>query len=399
MQHLANDRFKLMTKTETIRIKGIHFETNDPVEVEITDGIISSISNTDDNGTKNSNLYIAPGLIDNQVNGYKGVDFSDENFSPEQMIKAAEAIWKDGVTSFVPTLITNSHDNLIRNFKLLAESLEFPMLRLSVPGFHLEGPYISSEEGFYGCHPVMHIRNPSWNEFAEYQTAANGNIIQITISPEIEGAIEFIKLCTQNGIVVSLGHTNASAEIINLAVRNGARLSTHLGNGCANMIHRHNNPLWPQLANDLLTPSVIADGHHLLPEEIQVFYKVKGPDNMILTSDVNHLIGMTPGKYIFLGSEVVYTDDGLVKNPKLNCLAGASLPLRTGVETMMNYTGCSLGEAIKMVSGNVAHIYDLKDRGILAPGKRADIILFELNDNQLIIKKTFLSGELVYATG
>jgi len=259
-----------MSKIETIKIKGIHFETNVPVEIEIAGGIISGISNIDEPAGKSENLFVAPGLIDNQVNGYKGVDFSDGDFSPDQMIKAAEAIWKDGVTSFVPTLITNSRDNLIRNFKLLAESLEDTRVRLSVPGFHLEGPYISSEEGFYGCHPVSHIRKPSWEEFTEYQRAAGGNIIQVTLSPEIEGAIEFIKLCTQNGIIVSLGHTNASAEIINLAVKNGARLSTHLGNGCANMIHRHNNPLWPQLANDLLTPSIIADGHHLLPEEIRV---------------------------------------------------------------------------------------------------------------------------------
>ncbi len=115
--------------------------------------------------------------------------------------------------------------------------------------------------------------------------------------------------------MVAIGHTNASADQISQAVDNGARLSTHLGNGCANLIHRHMNPLWPQMANDHLTPSIIADGHHLLPEEVQVFYKIKGPHNIILTSDVTHLIGMTPGKYMFLGSEIVYTDDGLIKNP------------------------------------------------------------------------------------
>ena len=109
--------------------------------------------------------------------------------------------------------------------------------------------------------------------------------------------------------------------------------------------------LWPQLANDLLTPSIIADGHHLLPEEVQVFYKVKGPHNIILTSDVTHLIGMTPGKYIFLGSEVVLTDEGLIENPVLNCLAGASMPLRTGVGNAMRFTGCTLGEAVNMASG------------------------------------------------
>jgi N-acetylglucosamine-6-phosphate deacetylase len=142
-------------------------------------------------------------------------------------------------------------------------------------------------------------------------------------------------------------------------------------------------------------PSIIADGHHLLPEEIQVFYKVKGPNNMILTSDVTHLIGMTPGKYIFLGSEVVLTDEGLIKNPVLNCLAGASIPLRTGVVNVMKYTGCTLGEAIKMASGNIARIYNLSDRGQLSVGKRADLIVFEKDDNNIKIKQVWVKGQKV----
>jgi N-acetylglucosamine-6-phosphate deacetylase len=265
----------------------------------------------------------------------------------------------------------------------------------SVVGFHLEGPYISPEDGFYGCHPSAFIRKPLWDEFAQYQEAAGGNIRQVTVSPEIDGCLEFIEKCTHHNVIVAIGHTNASAEQIKKAVDHGARLSTHLGNGCANLIDRHRNPLWPQLANDLLVPSIIADGHHLLPEEVQVFYKVKGSDKIILTSDVNHLIGMPPGKYVYLGSEVVYTDDGLVKNPVLNCLAGASMPLRTGVGNVIKFTGCSLGEAINMASVNIARIYNLSDRGSLAPGKRADLILFELEGSKLVIKQTLVNGRNV----
>ena len=244
------------------------------------------------------------------------------------MKMAVEAIRKDGVTSFFPTVITGSHENLLIAFGNLAEAMKDEEVRRSVPGFHLEGPYISPEEGFYGCHPAEYIRKPSWREFCELQDAARGNIRQVTIAPEVEGAQEFIRLCVLNNIIVAIGHTNASAEKINQAAEHGARVSTHLGNGCANLIDRHRNPIWPQLANDLLIISIIADGHHLLPEEIQVFNKVKGPHNIILTSDVTHLTGMTPGKYNFLGSEVVLTSEGLIKNPVLNCLAGASLPLR-----------------------------------------------------------------------
>jgi N-acetylglucosamine-6-phosphate deacetylase len=126
-----------------------------------------------------------------------------------------------------------------------------------------------------------------------------------------------------------------------------------------------------------------------------VFYKVKGPDNMILTSDVVYLAGMPPGKYTFLESEVILTEEGMLLNPEQNCLAGASFPLKKGVENMMNFTGCSIGDAINMASGNVARLCGLNDRGNLAPGKRADIIMFERVGNQLKVNKTFLKGKLV----
>jgi N-acetylglucosamine-6-phosphate deacetylase len=339
------------------------------------------------------NLYIAPGLIDNQINGYNGIDFSGEELTPDKMKVAVSSIRMDGVTTFQPTIITNNHKNLLRTFRNLAKALKDMDIRESISGLHLEGPYISPVEGYYGCHPAACIRKPSWKEFCEYQQAAEGNIRQVTLAPESDGALEFIRLCVLNNIIVSIGHTNASAEQIKLAVDYGARLSTHLGNGCANLIDRHLNPLWPQLANDLLTPSIIADGHHLLPEEVQVFYKVKDPQNIILTSDVTHLIGMTPGKYLFMGSEVVFTDEGLIKNPVLNCLAGASMPLRTGVGNIMKFTGCTLGEAVNMASGNVARIYNLSDRGSLAPGKRADLILFEMDGTVIRLKQVLIRGK------
>jgi len=379
---------------ESIEIEAIHYETGKPVRIDIREGLIDRISLMPEL-KQFQDLHIAPGLIDNQINGYKGIDFSAKDLTPDKMKTAAEYIRRDGVTTFQPTVITNSHERLLMIFRNLAEALKEKDISNSVPGFHLEGPYISPEEGYYGCHPVAFIRKPSWSEFSEYQEAAEGNIRQVTVAPEVEGAIEFIKLCTTNNVIVSIGHTNASAEQVRLAVDNGASLSTHLGNGCANLIDRHRNPLWPQLANDLLVPSIIADGHHLLPEEIQVFYKVKGPENIILTSDVTHLIGMAPGRYIFLGSEVVYTVDGLIKNPVLNCLAGASMPLRTGVENMMKYTGCTLGEAVNMASANVARVCGFSDRGLLAPGKRADLILFEMDGYSIKLKQVLIKGRSI----
>ncbi len=373
-------------------VSALHYETGRPVRVKFSGGLISSVDEIPMSDELND-IFVAPGLIDNQINGYRGVDFSDPSLSSLKFRMAVDAIRKDGVTSFFPTIITGSHDSLVRVFRNLARALQDDEeVRTSVAGFHLEGPYISPEAGFYGCHPAEFIRKPSWDEFMQYQDAAAGNIRQVTVSPEIEGVMDFIGRCVRQEIIVSIGHTNASAARIMEAADRGARLSTHLGNGCANLIDRHRNPIWPQLANDLLTPSIIADGHHLLPEEVKVFCKVKGPDNIILTSDVTHFMGMEPGNYVFMGSDIVLSADGLIKNPVLNCLAGASLPLRTGVGNVMRFTGCTLGTAVNLASRNVSAACRISGRGTLEPGKRADLILFSMEDFNMSVRNVIVNG-------
>jgi N-acetylglucosamine-6-phosphate deacetylase len=375
-------------------IEGIHYKNGKAVRIEIVGGLISRLTEIPDQGIY---LIVAPGLLDNQINGYAGIDFSGDRLTIDGIVHATKAIWSDGVTTFLPTILTNSHENLIKNFRIFDDAIKSNTnLQDSIPGFHLEGPYISPVEGYRGCHPLRHIRKPSWKEFMSYQEASGGRIIQVTLAPEIEGAMDFIRECVKNGIIVAIGHSEASSDQINEAVDAGASMSTHLGNGCANFIHRHKNPIWPQLANDRLTATLIADGLHLTVEEIKVFYKVKGFCNIILTSDVTYLGGMSPGRYSFLGSEVVLTEEGMLLNTELNCLAGASFPLIKGVETIMNFTGCFLSEAIKMASENASVIFGLKDRGNLDPGKRADIILFERHGNKIKINKTYLKGNLVY---
>ncbi len=378
-------------------VEGIHYATGEEVKIEIEDGLIKDISESRSSLPDSLKYFVAPGLMDNQINGFANVDFSGDSLTSEGIAAAARSIWETGVTSFLPTLITNSHEALLRNFRILGEALSHdPLLASSVPGFHLEGPYICPGEGYRGCHPVQYIRNPRWEEFMEYQDASGGRIIEVTLAPELEGADDFIGRCRQNGIVVAMGHTNATAGDTEKAAGAGVALSTHLGNGCANFIHRHNNPIWPQLADDRLIPTVIADGFHLLPEELRVFLKVKGPDNLILTSDVMYLAGMAPGRYMFMESEVELTREGMLRNTELNCLAGASFPLKTGVANMIKFTGCSIEEAVNMASANPARAYGLSDRGVLSAGKRADLILFAMNGDQITVRETWLKGQLVF---
>jgi N-acetylglucosamine-6-phosphate deacetylase len=381
------------------KISGILYSDNKPVTITIKDGIITNVKRIKKLPEGSGSLYVAPGLIDNQVNGFAGVSFTfgGGELTAEGVKKATWAIWKTGVTTYLPTLTTNSQDLLMKNFSVLGQIKDDPSLLGSIPGFHLEGPYISPVDGFRGAHPVSHVRKPDWNEFLLLNKAARNNIIQVTLAPEIEGAMDFIEKCRASGIIVALGHHNAPAEIVTAAIDRGARIATHLGNGCANMINRHLNPLWPQLADDRLMISIIGDGFHLNPEEIRVFYKVKGPDKTIITSDVTSYASLPPGKFVNSeGDTIELTPEGMIRYPAQNVLAGSAAPVKKGVANVMKVTGCSLAEAFQMASVNPARFYGLTDRGEIKAGKRADLILFRIVNNELVIIKTFVKGQLVY---
>ncbi len=374
-------------------ITALHYETMRPVRIDMAEGVIVKITETGEAGSDRELLIVAPGLIDNQVNGYAGVDFSGDQLTVDGIVQATRSLWKTGVTTYLPTLITNSPENLTKNFEILASALAIGDVAFSVPGFHLEGPYLSKAEGFRGCHPEEYLAIPDIKQFESFQHAAGGKIVQITLAPELPGSPELISYCTGKGVLVAVGHSNANSQEIANACRLGVRLSTHLGNGCANLIHRHNNPIWPQLANESLIPTLIADGHHLLPEELKVFFKVKGAQNLILTSDITYLAGMPAGKYRFGGANVILTADGMLRNAEQDCLAGASLPLLKGVENMVRLTRCTLAEAVNMASANVARVFGWNDRGELLPGRRADIILLKYSGTDLIIQQCLIAGQ------
>lgn len=380
-------------------IEGTHYLTGKPVQVKIENGEIVSVKEIKKLKDADKAVFIAPGFFDNQVNGFAGVSFAfgESDLTAEGIEKATRELWKFGVTTYLPTLTTNSREVLEKNFSLLAEAVNNPWLLGAIPGFHLEGPYINPADGFRGAHPKQFVRLPDWNEFQALNKAAGGKILQVTLAPEMEGAQDFIKNCRNNRIIVAAGHHNANREQLDEAVQNGVRISTHLGNGCANMINRHNNPLWPQLSNDSLWISIICDGFHLLPEEIRVFYKTKGVAKTIITSDVTSYAALPPGVYkTQTGETIELTQEGKLHYPEQQVLYGSASPITKGVGNIMKVTGCSLAEAIQMASTNTAKLYNLNDRGMLEPGKRADLILFTLDDFVIDIQKTIVNGELVY---
>jgi N-acetylglucosamine-6-phosphate deacetylase len=390
--------FPLLTFSQET-VTGLFYSDNKPVSIEIKDGKILSVKKLKKLPAGSKELIIAPGLIDNQVNGFAGISFTSPGgeLTSQSVKTATEALWKTGVTTYLPTLTTSSNEVLKKNFTILGKEKDDPSLLGSIAGFHLEGPYISPVDGYRGAHPLRYVRKPDWNEFAELNKASGNNILEVTLAPEIDGALDFISRCREAGIIVALGHHNASAAIVNEAVSRGASIATHIGNGCANMINRHINPIWPQLSDDRLMISMIGDGFHLLPEELRVFYKVKGPEKTIITSDVTSFASMQPGRYLNSENDTIeLTREGMLRYPAQNVLAGSASPLKKGVANVMKVTGCSMAEAFRMASTNPARLYRLNDRGTLEAGKRADIILFQIIDNELVIRKTFVKGKLVY---
>jgi N-acetylglucosamine-6-phosphate deacetylase len=381
------------------RIEGLLYLDKTPVSIEIDKGKIISITKIEKLSDESRQVYVAPGLIDNQVNGFAGVSFCFAGgvLDKAGVIKATQELWKKGVTTYLPTLTTNSHEVMLKNFAILANAKNDAVLHGSIAGYHLEGPYISPVDGYRGAHPLKYVRKPDWNKFMQLYEASGKGILTVTVATEVEGAMEFIRKCTALGITVALGHHNGTKADVDQAVLNGAKISTHLGNGCANMINRHINPLWSQLANDQLMASIICDGFHLRDEEILVFYKAKGLERTIITSDVTSFASLPPGEYKNEEGETIeLTKEGKLRLPAQDVLYGSASPISRGVARILGITGCSIGQAVQMASTNPAKLYGLDDRGLIAPGKRADLILFTVGENDLNIVKTYVEGELVY---
>ncbi len=389
----------LMLNGQTWHVEGRLYLDHSPVRVEIRDGRIIDLKRIDTPSDKDSRLYIAPGLIDNQVNGYRGIPFimAGAELTHDGVRQITEGLWEAGVTTYLPTLRTNDQDLLLRSLRVLAKARKHADFRGSIAGFHLEGPYISPVDGYRGAHALKSVRKPDWNEFMElYETSGDG-IMQVTLAPEVEGGLDFISRCREKNIVVALGHHNASASQVTAAADRGAQTVTHLGNAIANTINRRDNPFWSQLAEDRLMVSIIADGFHLTPEQIRTFYKVKGPEHTIVTSDVTRYAGLPPGDYLNAeGDTIRLTPDGAAIYVARNSLSGSASTITKGVGHVMKVTGCSLAEAIRMASTNPARLYGLDDRGEIKPGMRADLILFSVDDFRLDIKKTIVAGKVVY---
>ncbi len=351
--------------------------TATPIHVEEEKGRIRSVDKAPD---ANTDLWIAPGLIDIQVNGFAGVDYNSPATPLEDIGRSIREMRATGVTRFCPTVITGSNENICGSLRNLARARRELPEGPSMCGFHVEGPWISPIDGPRGAHPKEHVRTPSVEEFEQFQEAAEGNIRLLTLAPEAEGSLPVIEYLAESGIIVAIGHTNANEQQIRDAIRAGATMSTHLGNGSHAEVPRHDNYIIHQMAADELWASFIVDGIHLTPGFVKVGIRAKGVDHSILTTDAVPPAGCPPGIYRFGHLEVELTPQMRVELTDSRRLAGSALQMDRALSNLLRFTGIPLADALKTGTSNAARGIELEGRkGFLQPGDVADFILFRFD--------------------
>lgn len=388
-----SDIWRHFSADTRIRLTGHDPHSGAGIALLIEDGLISEIRPCDDA----EDCWLGLGLLDIQVNGYAGIDLNDGRLDAASLTRLAMTLLRRGTTRFLPTLITASEQQLLDTLSTIASACSSdPVLNAMMPLIHVEGPFISPEDGPRGAHPIEHVRPPSLAEVQRWQDACDQRIGLITLSPHWDDSAAFIRGLCGNGIRVALGHTSASHEQISEAAEAGASLSTHLGNGIAASLPRHPNPLWTQLSEDRLHASFIADGHHLPAETLIAMLRAKGRRRSLLVSDSAALAGMPPGRYqAAIGGDVELAANGRLSVAGTPFLAGAARSLSENVALCATLPGLMLGNALDMACDNPGHYLGLAQT--LKIGQPADLIQFDWQPGQsdLHIRQVIKAGRAV----
>ena len=381
-----------------MKCTGVNVFTRYPVEIRFGETITAVDELVD--AHMPSDMYIAPGFIDLQVNGFAGADYNDPATSLNSIGHSLQAMFATGVTRVFPTIITGSEERIVGSLRnLLKARRELPE-GAAIEGFHIEGPHISPDDGPRGAHPARWVRKPDIEEFKRWQHTAEGHVRLITIAAEWPGAPRYIEHVTGEGLVVGIGHTAANGSQIRDCVSAGATMSTHLGNGAHLVMPRHPNYLWDQLAEDRLTASFIVDGIHVGEAFLKVALRAKGLDHAVLVTDAVMPAQCAPGPYM-LGEvevELLPPGDRVVLRGGTR-LAGSALTMHDAIANVMRMTGIKLREAVTLATTNAARAGRIAGRQRnFAPGERADFVRFQIREGRLQILDTWLAGRRVFGT-
>ena len=312
--------------------------------------------------------YILPALVDIHTHGANGYDFNTADL--DGMKKIMEFYVSHGVGTVFPTVMTDSVEVICRQVELICKlAQDYP----EVKGINLEGPFLSPQK--CGAMPPQYLQKPSVDKFMQYQKAANGFIKLVTVAPELPDAVAFISEVADSGVVVSLGHSTATAEEVNRALDAGAKSFTHFGNAMSQMDRLNLNMVGSAMASDAFA-EVIVDGKHVNREVVKLLVKTKGASKVIGITDSIMATGLADGNYTLGATDVVVTGgDAFVKGTTTR--AGSTLDAYTGLANTVAFCGLSLVEALSIWTINPAKLVGLDSRiGTIEIGKDADFILF-----------------------
>jgi N-acetylglucosamine-6-phosphate deacetylase len=382
-----------------MQIEGRLVHDSSTVQVQIEGPRIARV----ESGAAAPDHWLAPGLLDVQVNGYGGHDVLAPDVTADTIRQLVHALWVKGVTAICPTVTTQSEERICRSLAAIAAACAAdPLIAHAIPCIHVEGPFIAAEDGPRGAHPLEYVRPPSIAEYRRWQDAAGGRVGIVTMAPEYSGSPDFIAQVTASGSIVAIGHTAASGEQLDAAVKAGARLSTHLGNGSHAMLPRHTNYVWDQLADDRLWAGLIFDGHHLPPPLMRVFLRAKGSGRCVLVSDAVAIAGLPPGVYDSpIGGTVELLPNGRLNLAGTPYLAGSASTLLDGIANALRFTDATLADAIAMTATNPARLLGLdrrEGRGRVAAGGAADLTVFSIDPvaGTVRVEMTIVAGSVVY---
>ena len=329
--------------------------------------------------------WVSPGFIDVQINGGHGIDLTSE---PERAVELARSLPRYGVTSFLPTIITCEEERRSAALAWWAAGRDSSQAGGAVPlGLHLEGPMLAVSRR--GAHPLELLRQPE-HGLIDGWSRANG-VLLATLAPELPGALELITALTGRGVVVSIGHTDCTAEQFAAGVAAGAAYVTHLFNAMRPFVHRDPGPIGATLADDGVVAGLICDGIHVDPVAVRMAWRALGPDRLNLVTDAVAVLGSEPGESR-LGSVEVTADGGGVRTAS-GVLAGSDLSLDRAVRNLVAFTGCSVPDAVRTVTATPARLLGLTDRGTLEPGASADVTVL---DADLAVVATVVGGEVAW---
>lgn len=331
-----------------------------------------------------------PGLIDLQVNGYAGFDVNADDITSDTIIALTRALWAEGVTTYLPTIITASKEKILHVLETIADARNSDsLIAHSIAGVHVEGPSLAEDDGPRGAHDRSQMRDPCLTELDQWQFASGGIVRVVTLAPERAGSLQYIGGAVARGVRISLGHCAASPDQIRAAAQAGATLSTHLGNGTYRTLPRHPNHIWAQLADDRLSAMLIADGHHLPADTLTAMVRAKGPSKCILTSDSAALAGASPGRYTTpVGGSVTVTEDGRLEMTGVGLPAGSGRSLRECLAWAHANLPFRWESLFAMVTTNPAGVLGMNDR--VSMGR--DVVVRE----GARVLKTYVDGAEVF---